>query len=146
MSRRKLVNEDAGPISLGRAERAIASGDPREISLALLRLALHGPNFERAEQLAHEHLTHADVWVRRNAATALGHIARVHGELDVNAALRALHVLREDPEMTDWADAALDDFEMYLGVRHPGSSTSLVSEARMLAGPSIEPALQRAGT
>lgn len=122
MSRRRLVDEDAGPLELAVAERAIASGDPREISLALLRLALHGPNFERAEQLAHEHLGHSDVWVRRNAATALGHIARVHGQMDVDAALSALHALSEDPELTDWADAALDDFEMYLGVRVPSSS------------------------
>jgi len=122
MSRRKLENEDMGPISLARAERAIGSGDPREISLALLRLALHGPDWVRAEQLAHAHVHHEDVWVRRNAATALGHIARVHGQLDTDAALRALHVLREDPELTDWADAALDDFEMYLGVRHPGTA------------------------
>jgi hypothetical protein len=122
MSRRKLENEDMGPISPGRAERAIGSGDPREISLALLRLALHGPDWARAEQLAHAHVHHQDVWVRRNAATALGHIARVHGQLDTDAALRALHALREDPELTDWADAALDDFEMYLGVRHPGTA------------------------
>lgn len=129
MSRRKLVDEDAGPLELAVAERAIASGDPREISLALLRLALHGPDFERAEQLAHEHLVHADVWVRRNAATALGHIARVHGHMDIDAALTALHALREDPELTDWADAALDDFEMYLGVRAPAPVARLVTRA-----------------
>jgi hypothetical protein len=121
MSRRKLVNEDLGPISATAATRAIKSGDPREISLALLRLALHGPDWVRAEQLAREHVGHPDVWVRRNAATALGHIARVHGRLDVDASLRLLHALREDPEVTDWADAALDDFEIFLGVRHPDS-------------------------
>lgn len=124
------MNEGAGPIEPAAAERALASGDPREISLALLRLALHGPDFARAERLAHDHLGHPDVWVRRNAATALGHIARVHGRLDVDAALTALHALREDLELTDWADAALDDFEMYLGVRDPRTSDArLVTRA-----------------
>lgn len=135
MSRRKLENEDAGPISVRAAERAIASGEPREISLALLRLALHGPDWARAERLAHEHLDHPDVWVRRNAATSLGHIARVHGQLDVPTALRVLQALREDPEVTDWADAALDDFEMYLGIP---------TDRRRYMPARAEPALQRA--
>ena len=123
MSRRKLENEDMGPISLARAERAIGSGDPREISLALLRLALHGPDWARAEQLAHAHVHHEDTWVRRNAATSLGHIARVHGRMDVAASLRLLHAMREDPEVADWADAALDDFEMFVGVRSSAVET-----------------------
>ena len=105
------------------AQRALDSGDPREISLALLRLALHGPDWKRAEELAREHATHRDVTIRRNAATSLGHIARVHGRMDVDASLRLLHAMREDPEVTDWADAALDDFEMFLGVRHSAVET-----------------------
>jgi hypothetical protein len=117
MSSRKLVNQDRGPISAAVAQRALGSGDPREISLALLRLALHGPDWKHAEELAREHGIHPDVMVRRNAATSLGHIARVHGRMDVDASLRLLHAMREDPEVTDWADAALDDFEMFLGVR-----------------------------
>jgi hypothetical protein len=128
MSRRKLVNEDLGPVSSAAAGRALASGDPREISLALLRLALHGPDWARAEQLAREHATHPDAWVRRNAATSLGHIARVHGRLDVDASLRILHALHDDPEVMDWADAALDDFEMFLGVRHPAAHLPVAAE------------------
>jgi hypothetical protein len=121
MSGHNLVNQDRGPISAAAAQRALDSGDPREISLALLRLALHGPDWKRAEELAREHAMHPDVMVRRNAATSLGHIARVHGCMDVDASLRLLHAMREDPEVTDWADAALDDFEMFLGVRHPST-------------------------
>jgi hypothetical protein len=123
MSSRKLVNQDRGPISAAAARRALDSGDPREISLALLRLALHGPDWKRAEELAREHAMHRDVTIRRNAATSLGHIARVHGRMDVDASLRLLHAMREDPEVTDWADAALDDFEMFLGVRHSAVET-----------------------
>jgi hypothetical protein len=115
-------NSSLGPIRRDVADRWLDSGDMRTIVLALLRQALHGPDWVRAEQLAHAHVHHEDVWVRRNAATAVGHIARVHGQLDTDAALRALHGLRGDPELTDWADAALDDFEMYLGVRHPGTA------------------------
>ncbi|MFL5540115.1 MAG: hypothetical protein ACJ8J0_14085 [Longimicrobiaceae bacterium] len=131
MSGHKLVNQDRGPISAAAAQRALDSGDPREISLALLRLALHGPDWKHAETLARGHATHPDVMVRRNAATALGHIARVHGRMDVDASLRLLHAMREDPEVTDWADAALDDFEMFLGVRHPSTEPPFAPRQRV---------------
>jgi hypothetical protein len=112
-----------GPITTRSASAALASGDPAEISLALLRLALHGPDWGRAEQLAREHASHPEVWVRRNAATALGHVARVHGSLDIEQSLPALTKLLDDAEVSDWADAALDDVEIYMGVKRGGSAT-----------------------
>jgi KTSC domain len=113
----KLADQDMGPLTSGAADRALASGEPGEISMALLRLALHGPDWARAERLAREHTVHPAVWVRRNAATALGHVARVHGALDLELSLPALVRLLDDEEVHDWADAALDDVEMYLGVK-----------------------------
>jgi hypothetical protein len=113
----KLMDQGLGPITAEAADRALASGDPGEISMALLRLALHGPDWERAERLARKHTGHPAVWVRRNAATALGHVARVHGRLDLDLSLPELNRLLDDPEVRDWADAALDDVETYLGVK-----------------------------
>lgn len=89
----------------------IASGDPVAIMYALLRLSLHGPDFAYAEQRALEYVGHPDPWVRRNAATALGHVARVHGSCDLDAVMAALVAMLDDPEACDWADAALDDVE-----------------------------------
>jgi hypothetical protein len=109
----KLIDQDMGPITREAAERALASGDPVEISMALLRLALHGPDWEYAEVAAREHAAHSDVWVRRNAATALGHVARVHGSLDSERSLPVLKGLLKDAEVTDWAEAALDDVAIY---------------------------------
>jgi hypothetical protein len=109
----KLVDQDMGPITREAAESALASGDPAEISMALLRLALHGPDWEFAEEVAREHAAHPDVWVRRNAATALGHVARVHRSLDSERSLPVLKGLMKDAEVTDWAEAALDDVAMY---------------------------------
>jgi hypothetical protein len=115
---RVLRKKTLGPIRRDVAARWLASEEPTLVVRAILRLALHGPDWKRAEEVAREHAMHPDVMVRRNAATSLGHIARVHGRMDVDASLRMLHAMREDPEVTDWADAALDDFEMFLGVRH----------------------------
>lgn len=103
-----------GPIARYRAEKMLATGDPAAILHALLRLSLHGPDFGYAERKALEYVHHPDVWVRRNAATALGHVARVHGSADVDAVMRALVSMLSDPEACGWADDALDDMEMYM--------------------------------
>jgi hypothetical protein len=102
------------PRSFKAAEAALHSGDPRRIGRALLTLALNG--YEVAERRALDHLQHPDVWVRRNAATSLGHVARVAGELDIDRVIPALLALMADPEVYGEADDALDDVEHYLGM------------------------------
>ena len=106
--------EPMDPIPLREAEQWLASGDPRLILRALLRLSLHGPDFALAEMKALEIADHPDVWVRRNAATALSHVSRVHGSIDLDAVMTALVRLLDDPEVVDWADFALDEVEMYM--------------------------------
>ncbi|HEX5725949.1 MAG TPA: hypothetical protein VFX98_10825, partial [Longimicrobiaceae bacterium] len=113
------------------AAEAFASGLPREISRALLRLALHGPDWRLAEERALEHVSHPDAWVRRNAATSLGHIARVSGRLDARAAVPALLLMTADPEVADYADAALDDLEHYLGI----DRQDFIGRKRAVSGP-----------
>jgi hypothetical protein len=117
MSEGGMVYEELAPISQSTAEAAFASGDGRAIGRALLRLALHGPDWRVAEQQALRHLTHPDVWVRRNAATSLGHVARLSRDLDVDSVVPALKALLADPEVGGFAQDALDDIEVFMGVR-----------------------------
>jgi len=124
----KLVYETLEPISVEAAEAAFRSGTPVEILYAILRLSLHGPDWELAECRALELTKHPDVEVRRNAATALSHVARIQRDLvDVDACVAALQSLLEDPEVADWADISLDEFEIYLGVRRPRPGPDLSS-------------------
>lgn len=109
-------DHDLWPESPQAAEAALRSNSPERISRALLSLALNGPDFQRAQQCALDHIDHPDAWVRRNAATSLGHIARVAGNVDLGRVMPALLSLLSDPEATDWANSALDDVEHYLGV------------------------------
>jgi hypothetical protein len=81
---------------------------------ALLRLSLNGPDFAYAERMALENAFHPDVWVRRNAATALSHVARLHGSVDLDAVMGTLISLLDDPEVVDWADYSLDELEIYM--------------------------------
>jgi hypothetical protein len=122
-----------GPISRTRADKMLATGEPTAILYALLRLSLHGPDFEYAERKALEHVRHPDAWVRRNAATALGHVARVHGSIDVDTVMRTLVSMLNDPEACGWADDALDDVEMYMQAdrSHYGAARKAVPPAEI---------------
>jgi hypothetical protein len=111
MTTKARTYEAMGPISRPEADAMLGSGDPQQVLRALLRLSLHGPDFAFAERMALEHVAHPDRWVRCNAATALGHVARVHGSIDPDAVMRALVALLDDPHASSWADDALDDVE-----------------------------------
>jgi hypothetical protein len=81
---------------------------------ALLRLSLNGPDFAYAERVALAHAFDDEPWVRINAATALLHVARLHGSIDLPAVMRTLLKLCEDPEMGGEADSVLDEIEIYM--------------------------------
>lgn len=122
-----------GPIRRDVADRWLASGDPQRVMYALLRLSLHGPDFAFAERTALEHAAHPDEWVRRNAATALSHVARLHGSIDLDAVMTTLVKMLDDPEAAGWADDALDELEIYMK-----------TDRRRYMGARGRPVLQRA--
>jgi hypothetical protein len=116
---RVLRKGTLGPIRRDVAARWLASEEPSLVIDALLRLSLNGPDFEYAERMALEHAFHPDVWVRRNAATALSHVARLHGSIDLDHVMQTLLSLMDDPEVIDWADYSLDELELYMNTdRH----------------------------
>src|SRR5438128_657620 len=88
--------ESLGPITRSVAARWLASNDREKMVRALLRLSLHGPDFAFAERTALEHANHPDVWVRRNVATALSHVSRVHGSIELEAVMETLVSLLDD--------------------------------------------------
>jgi len=50
------------------------------------------------------------------AVTGLGHLARLHGELDLDVVLPLLHELRDTPgPLAGRAEDALEDIETFLG-------------------------------
>jgi len=86
------------PIAPAEGEAMLRSGDARQILRALLWLSMHGPDFAVAERWPLDHASHPDPWVRRNAATALGHVARVHGSIDLDEVMSTLIALLDDPD------------------------------------------------
>lgn len=114
MTEANLVYENLDPIEPEAAETALRSGDWRAVSLALLRLALHGPDWELAERRAVEFASHPEVWVRRNAATSLGHVVRLTGVLEPGS-IQVLRALLSDSEVAGWAEDSLSDVEIFMG-------------------------------
>jgi len=111
---RVLRKGTLSPIRRDVAVRWLASEEPTLVMYALLRLSLHGPDFAFAERMALKHATHPDEWVRRNAAAALSHVARLHGSIDLDAVMTTLVKMLDDPEASGWADDSLDELEIYM--------------------------------
>lgn len=108
---------DVQPISREDAEGAFCTGDPKKICDALIRLVFHESEWRVAQEECMRFSTHADAAVRGLAATCFGHLARIHGTLDLKRVLPALKRLLADPVVSGRAQDALDDIEMYLGVK-----------------------------
>ncbi|WP_433193206.1 hypothetical protein ACQP1G_31285 [Nocardia sp. CA-107356] len=101
------------PVERDDAQTMIDSGDSRAASAAILRLALHDPDGDRVTDRALGLLDSADADVRAVAATALGHIARLHRSIDRENVVPALRALLSDPKTAGRAGDALDDIAMF---------------------------------
>ncbi len=105
---------DPQPISRTEAEAALKSGDADTICDTLVRLAYHDPDWQWVQNRCLNFIKHPNADVRGLAATCLGHLARIHGELDLAIVKPTLLALKNDPEVSGYAESALDDIQMYL--------------------------------
>jgi len=110
-----MHDEELGPISRAEANEALANGTAEDVAATMIRLALHDPDPAFIQHMCLARLEHPNVWVRRDCATALGHVARLHGTLDLAEVLPALGKLWEDPDVVPWVEAAMDDIRMFIG-------------------------------
>ena|SRR5215218_11220407 len=109
------IYPELDPIERHEAEAVFNAGG-REIGFVLLRLALHYHDWAYVERRCLDFARHPDIWVRRNAATALGQLARIHGRVHVDRVMPVLMTLWADPDVSGWADDALDDVEAFCHV------------------------------
>ena len=75
--------EEMIPIERAQAFSDIDSGVREKVCNALIRLALHDPDPVWLETLFTSKLNNSDPWVRGVAALCLGHVARIHGYLNL---------------------------------------------------------------
>ncbi|MBI4051533.1 MAG: hypothetical protein HY400_03415 [Elusimicrobia bacterium] len=105
------------PIKRLQAETALRSGKRKTICDALVRIAFHESDWQWVQTQCLDLLRHPDPEVRGTAATCLGHIVRIHKQLDLSLVQNALEQLTRDPEVGGRAQDALDDIQTYLKKR-----------------------------
>ena len=103
-------------LELGRAEAKarLAAAGPEDLPLLLVSL----PDMDEAdwvEATCYTYLGHDDPWVANAAATALGHLARIHGRLDTDKAVAGIEAAKtRHPEMAGRMDDVLDDIAFFM--------------------------------
>lgn len=121
------------PAPVGRAEalEAINSGESREACEAIIRLALNDPDGRWVQDVALGMAESADSNIRATAATALGHVARIHRRIDLDRVLPVLERLMHDPRTAGRAEDSMSDIAMFaskdLSEVHYGGTESLLS-------------------
>jgi HEAT repeat protein len=111
--------ESPKPLSKQAAVAVFDKGVPVEVSEALIGLALNEPDWRWVQEVALRYLQGPDEALRMTAATALGHLARLHGTLDLDRVVPALQRLLADPATEGRATDALDDISMFAGGPQP---------------------------
>jgi hypothetical protein len=80
-----------------------------------VRVASHDSDWRCVQEHCLRLTAAVDPAVRRVAATCLGHLARIHGQLDLERVGPRLRDLRADPEVSGSAEDALDDIQRFMG-------------------------------
>ena len=115
---KRLIYEEPQPISRDEASSAFATNKPEVICSTLVSIALHDPDWRWAQEKCLEFARHPDAGVRQVAATCIGHVARIHQRLDLDAVTPILHQLLSDTEVyvRGCAEDAMGDIEIFMGV------------------------------
>jgi hypothetical protein len=111
--------ESVEEMSRLQVEAAISRGDPEELLHAVLAAALYADDPGWGAEVCLRLCRHPHASVRGNAVLGFGHLARIHGALDVSAVLPAIEaaLVDADPFVRSQALCAADDVEHFLGWR-----------------------------
>jgi hypothetical protein len=105
------------PMSRRELETLLESGNETAIVEALLSAAFFDHEWRWVQGTCLRFLEHADLNVRQNAVMCLGHIARIHRNLDLELVLPKLLALKADAEINPWVEDALEDIKCFVRVQ-----------------------------
>lgn len=98
--------------------RIFQSNNVPEICETLVMLALYDADWKKVEGFCLEFLEHPDAGIRMVTATCIGHLARIHRQLDLDIVLPALY--RHQSDQGQWVagnvDNALSSIERFMHV------------------------------
>jgi hypothetical protein len=95
-------------------EILLRSSNQQDVQDALLSAAYYDPDWKWVQANCITLSHHPVHQVRQIAATCLGHLARMHRQLDLEPVLQRLAELKDDPLAKASAEDALDDIRVYL--------------------------------
>jgi hypothetical protein len=110
----RLTFESVEPISREVALARLRELDGLTRARALVSLAYHDPDWRWVQDLCLRLLNDPDVGMRGIAVLCLGHLARIHGQLDLTRVLPALRRLRDDEEVSARVADAIDDINTFV--------------------------------
>ena len=96
------------------AEAAFASGNVKSICEALVSISLYEKDGKWAQNKCLEFLGSENSEIKAVAVTGLGHIARVHRQLDKEKVLAALASNQYDVAIAGQIEDAIDDINMFV--------------------------------
>lgn len=108
--------QEPKPVARSEAEIVLRGSDHWAIREMLVSLALTETDWRWVQEECLVQLRSEEWDTRAVAATCLGHIARIHRALDMDRALPVLYTLRDDPRTLPYANDALDDIDLYIGL------------------------------
>lgn len=91
-----------------------SSGNSNEICDALISMAFYDNDWKWSQDQCLYFLEHTDPDVRGVAASCLGHIARIHNNLDRELVENALTTHLKDKNISGKVQDALDDIQMFM--------------------------------
>lgn len=105
------------PLGRPELEALLESGNENAIIDALLSAAYFDPDWRWVQAACLRFLDHTDMRVRSTAAICLGHIARIHKNLDLDLVLSKLLPLKADVAIRPSVEVALEDIRFFLRVQ-----------------------------
>ena len=100
--------------SRAEVEVLLRSDKTTDMTDALLSAAYYDPDWQWVQCQCLTLSRHRDHNVRWVAATCLGHLARIHRQLDLDMVLQRLVEMKSDPLVSSAADDALEDVRFFL--------------------------------
>jgi hypothetical protein len=110
-----LHHEQPAPATPADVDAALAADHPRAAARALVGATFHHPDWRAVQELCLRLLGGTDRPLAATAATCLGHLARIHRQLDTETVRSALARQHGDRLVGPRAQDALDDLDLYLG-------------------------------
>jgi hypothetical protein len=97
-----------------KATQLLASGVDTDVIAALISIGLNEVDRTWAQNTCLQYLTSETESVAASAITALGHIARRHGDLELEAVLPALEIVQKKfPSLEGVVADTLDDIDAF---------------------------------